>query len=61
MKSGCDRVSNLSCATANGSTSEECQGPAGCEFPLCLCMAMCPSCVSIDPWRVESGDGAVAG
>ncbi len=48
-------------------TAEECRGSAGRELPLaltfwvCVYMSVCSSFVSIDPRRVESGDGAVAG
>lgn len=55
VKPGRDRVSNLSCATA-----EECQGPARRNFP-CMYVSMCSSCVSTDARRVEGGDGAAAG
>lgn len=49
------------CFSLNSFTAE-CQGLAGCELSIavCLWLSLCSSCVSIDPRRVESGDGTVA-
>lgn len=52
------------CFSFVGSPAEECQGPMRFDLSLAVCLSLCVSVcssrVSIDPRRVESGDGAVA-
>lgn len=63
-KSDCDRVFSMSCATLTTPPLRNVKGQEGACFHsvfMCVCVYQCVLLVSVDPWYVESGDGALTG